>query len=45
MSEWPFSGKEVFPRRTKVIQIYMLKEIMNFHIDLSTFLEKTALRL
>ena len=42
---WPFSGKEVCLRRTKVIQIYMLKEIMNFHIDLSTFLEKTALRL
>ena len=42
---WPFSGKEVYLRRTKVIQIYTLKEIMNFHIDLSTFLEKTALRL
>ena len=42
---WPFSGKEVYLRKTKVIQIYMLKEIMNFHIELSAFLEKTALRL
>ena len=42
---WPFSGKEVCLRRTKVIQIYMLKEITNFLIDLSTFFEKNALRL
>ena len=42
---WTFSGKEVCLRRTKVIQIYMLKEITNFLIDLSTFFEKNALRL
>ena len=41
----PFKRGEVCLRMTKVIQIYMLKEIMNFHIDLSTFLDKTALRL
>ena len=32
-------------KKDKSDTIYMLKEIMNFHIDLSTFLEWTALKL